>query len=432
MGDGFRRRTYIGGLSGGLAALAGCGGLRDQGDGDETASAAASESDQPAEDDSSPARVRRAAPGEVQAVVDAVADEGGGIVRLEAGERYAEGSAIHVRPDVVLDGNGAVLAVEGGEDGCFLDTGSAVVDARFDLGPAGEDARGVVLDSSRSEHGKYSIGGERDTSASFHGVVLGDSEDVSSTGIELVSDGGAFDSVHDSGITMGCRFAGAVAHCETGVRAVASAGGWINSVRFDLDLSSNVVGFLHEGSGDGMVLSDLRGAIQTPWQEGATGVRNVTDQPSVTVYGRIWDADPEREQRAIEGPGITVVSDLAATHTEAARDAAGSYGLAPGRDGFRFVEYGDGGELVLRPSDAGAVLESGDARLLLGEQGQVRPQPGGSFLQLLGENLAEREGEEWWELAIDDGSNTDSGAPALGIWHAGEWHLIEPSSTVSP
>jgi|GEM_PF-4366658 len=462
--DRVRRREYVASLTGGLVGLAGCGAFGDgettesraeTADGDRrgtTASATqTAEAGSETPDDQSgggddgddaaenggdgrngAGRVRYAPPGDVQATIDAVADAGGGVVRLQAGRTYDEGATVRVRPGVTLDCNRAVIEISGDRDGLFLDTGAAVVDGRVDVTASGYASSAVVLDTTRSTHGKYNAGGERDTSASFEGHVLGDADDPRGAGLELVSDGAAFESVHDAGITMGCRFSGTVAHFEHGVRADVRNGGWINSVRFDLDLSGNRVGFLHTGTGDGYLLSDLYGAIQTSWHQGAAGVRNETDQPSVTVYGRIWDADPDRDQHAVEGPGIAVVSDLAATHAETAADAAGSTGLDLWGDGVQFVDYGSGSKLVVRPSEAGVVLETaGGTRLLLGADGQVRPQPGRGYFQMLGEDLSERSGTNWWELAVDDGTNTDSGDPALALWYAGEWLLFESTASVT-
>jgi hypothetical protein len=97
------------------------------------------------------------------------------------------------------------------------------------------------------------------------------------------------------------------------------------------------------------------------------------------------------------------------------------------------VEYGRGTTFTARPSEAGVLFEcAGGAQLLLGADGQVRPQPGGSYLQVLGEDLSQRAGTNWWELAVDDGTNTASGDPALALWYAGEWLLFESTATVSP
>ena len=456
--DRLRRREYVAEMAGGLAAFAGCrrhGGEASTGRGSDTDRPASGERaptdrspptasgdgdgrDRTGEDrsDAFPdgaGRVRYAPPGDVQSTIDAVADAGGGVVGLQAGRTYDEGEPVHVRPGVTLDGNRAVLEVSGDHDALFLDTGSAVVDGRVDVTARGYTSSAVVLDVTRSTHGKYNAGDGRDTSASFAGHVLGNANDVGGVGIELVSDGDAFDSVREAGITMGCAFGGTVAHFDRGVQAAVRNGGWINSVRFDLDLTGNRVGFLHTGTGDGLLLSDLYGAVQTSWHEGSVGVRNETDQPSLTVYGRIWDADPDRGQHAVAGPGITVVSELATEHAATAADAAGSVGLGLRGGALRVVEYGSGTALTARPSQAGVVLECGSgARLLLGADGQVRPQPGGSYLQLLGEDLSQRSSTNWWELAVDDGTNTDSGDPAVALWYAGEWLLFESTATVSP
>jgi len=447
--DRVRRRQYLAGLSGSLAGLTGCEGLendestdspRETGDADATDTSVGSTADADVPDGGDEVeptgeagRVRYAPPGAVQSTIDEVADDGEGVVRLQAGRTYDGDAPVHVRPGVTLDCNRAVVEIAGDHDGLFLDTGAAVVDGRIDVTAADYSSSAVVLDVTRSTHGKYNAGGERDTSASFEGHVLGNVDDVGGNGIELISDGAAFESVHDAGITIGCRLSGTVAHFQRGVRADVRNGGWINSVRFDLELTGNRVGFLHTGTGDGLLLSDLYGAVQTSWHEGAVGVRNATDQPSLTVYGRIWDADPDRSQHAVEGPGVTVVSDLAADHAATAADAGGSVGLDLRGGQLQLVEYGSGSTLTVRPSSPGVVFETdGGTRLLLGEDGQVRPQPGRAYFQMLGEDLGERSGTNWWELAVDDGTNTDSGDPALGLWYAGEWLLFESTASVSP
>ncbi|WP_436907990.1 hypothetical protein [Halosimplex marinum] len=450
-----RRREYVTAMMGGLAALGGCNDLGGDGaptgteptaegtDAAPTGGSTPSQTSEPdADEESGPTegraldegRVLYAEPGEIQATIDEAADgAGGGVVRLQAGRTYDGDAPVRVKPGVTLDCNRAVVEITGDHDGLFLDTGSTVVDGRIDVTADNYSSSAVALDVTRSTHGKYNAGDGRDTAATFEGHVLGNVDDVGGNGIELVSDGAAFESVADAGITMGCRFAGTVAHFERGVRADVRNGGWINSVRFDLELTGNRVGFLHTGTGDGLLLSDLYGAVQTSWHEGAVGVRNATDQPSLTVYGRIWDADPDRSQHAVEGPGVTVVSDLAADHAATAADAEGSVGLDLRGGELRLVEYGSGSTLIVRPSDPGVVFETdGGTRLLLGEDGQVRPQPGRAYFQMLGEDLSERSGTNWWELAVDDGTNTDSGDPALGLWYAGEWLLFESTASVSP
>lgn len=408
-----------------------------------------------------PHRDRVASPGEVQATIDVLAsrsdvgigpDQSRGLVRLKSGLVYDEGSEIHVRPGIVLDFEGAVLTHSHDHNILFMDNGSHARNVRIAVDGDSFTSDAVVLDTTRSIHGKYSIdatGGPQNKHVTVDGTILGDSTQATGgTGVAL-RDGA------DVGITMGCKFDVEIYHVNVGMgfyTGEQAGGSFINFGHVDVSITGCETLINHTGAAPAK--SYVTGDLQ-PTSETEYSIRNQTtnDDVSVTFDGQFWD--PHRaSEYAVAGPHIRIWAKhrpgldrwVRSDHFDGSSGQA-----AVAMYGSRFQLYSGQAdncwEMVNDSNGHLAFVENGQSRIRISEGASGSrvslSNDDGSFVSLVAdgsglfrvENPDSTVGEVYFglkasaphspsgtgDIYVDDGTNTSSSDPG--------WRVDDPADS---
>lgn len=371
-----------------------------------------------------------AKPGEVQAAIDALYEQGvDGVVRLHP-ETYDEGSEIHVKPGVTLDFNGALLTVSGDHNGLFMDNHTEATDVDIEIETASDSfsSDAVVLDSSRiidpdapRHENIYSQAavdlGTGNWGVSIDGILRGNE---AGTGLALrdYGPGGIFTNHIDLDIFF----------FEIGILADNGDGGWINGVDIQTYLQGNRVQIDHRGHGafNTMVYGHMQNGWWTDYE-----IRNQTtnDAGSCTFVGQVWDTAGVNKS-ALAGPNINVITDGHMAH-EMARNSPeagpGTVTTSWHHNKRRVGHANTGSVYQWEYTDDGLVLKHwGTGGLWEWERdGRVGPGDGG-YLGVTPADLSQQAPNAPGELAIDDGSNTSSGKVELAVGQAtgANWYTM--------
>lgn len=378
-----------------------------------------------------------AEPGEIQAKIDQHYDAGNdGVVKLYA-QTYDEGAEIHVKPGVTLDFNGATLTVSGDHNGLFMDNRSAAtnVNIHIEAGPDTFSSDAVVLDSSRIidsdapryenvyTQAGYELGNAKNWGVSIDGQLRGN---IAGTGLALRAYGPG--GIFTNHINLDIYFFDVGILADDGGKGREYKGGWINGVDIWTYLQGNRVQIDHQGDGgfNTMVYGHMQNGWNTDYQ-----IRNQTtnDASSCTFVGQIWDSAGVNKS-GLAGPNINVLTANHMAH-ELARNSPeaeqGSITTSWHHNKRRVGQASTGDVWQWEYADDGLVLKQwGTGGLWQWERGgRVGPGDGG-YLQLVPEDLSGRTPDDPGELAIDDGSNTNSGKMELAIGQSsnGEWYTM--------
>jgi hypothetical protein len=348
-----------------------------------------------------------------------------GHVYLKPAAEYDEGAEIHVKPGINLHGNGGTITHSGDHNLIFLDNGAHARNLQLDVDHtvATSASSAIVLDTTRSREGKYSVGASSspvDSHASASGTILGNGTPAMHA-LELNDDATA------GPITMGCWFDFEIFAMNDAIRLDST--NFINGVRFSGDITSCVNHIHHLGNSPAD--NTFRGTMQCGFNT-SRAIWNETTADSISVWGMVWDPQ-NAATNAIVGPNIKVLSQGQGGLGEHSDGSAGQKALFLTNGSVIFDDLTNNETWEWDNGFNGAL----NIRNNSGLQQQWKPD-GSCTLQ--GNRLAgishignisvkstppSIAGSGGWYL--DDGTNTDSGNPAIGVTTDGgsTWNYMD-------
>jgi hypothetical protein len=356
--------------------------------------------------------------GSIQAAIDKVADGGDGhsVVRLFPRTYYNEGSEIHLRPDVILDFNGAFLVLGSDHNGIFVDNGSQIRNATIKVNTNGKyTSSAVVLDTSRSEYGNYVVTRWR-SGVYVDATIEGERKD--GRGLEL-------NDAASKGITLGVRFNLNIVACDTGVYADTGSG-YINGIEARLTIMNPRIGLDIQGNGE--FKSTLYGAIQ-PVNDTEIGIRNAAGNPEPTWHGEVWDGR-KFTNNALVGEHITVIGQTCQSLKGDTDGSSRQMGISFRSGRMNMFDYENDNKWMM-DNDADHFRIScvdGDGNtnryLRIRQDGTVKIAREGR-LRIPPEDIRYRKPRRGGEVAVASNAVTSSSGPelAVGGW-GGNWNLM--------
>lgn len=253
-----------------------------------------------------------AEPGELQAVINAVEADGGGLVKLYSNRTYDPAAEVHVKPGVRLDCNGATFLLTSDIDYFFLDNNTRLYNlyAQLDSGLTLSNTNAVItLDSSRASdpyrafigsaakvHNATIFGNSNDSGTALR-LTAGNSQSITiGTQFTDLKIGRMGHGIHfdcgDSAATefVAADFSGlAIAGCVKQIRQTGTAGHAVSTIFGTLQCGATVTDnvIINEGSVDFSVnffgtLFDAQQANATPLVGGGI---NCLLLPKASDYG---------------------------------------------------------------------------------------------------------------------------------------------------
>lgn len=347
-----------------------------------------------------------------------------GHVYLQPDAEYDDGGEIHVKPGVILHGNGGTITHSGDHNLIFLDNGAHArglqLDVDHTLSTSASSA--IVLDTTRSRDGKYSIDGSSspvDSHATASGTILGDGggSDPTMHGLELNDD------ATEGPITIGCRFDLEIFAMNDALRFDST--NFINGVQFNGNITSCVTHIHHIG--DSPAINKVNMVQQAAFNTDQV-IWNETSQDSVFLSRKSWDPS-NSDNTAYRGPNISFFANTKANYGDHADGSSGVRALAIKNGSIYMTDVTNNEKWEFNNGFNGAMnIETSN-----GLQFQIKPD---GFFGMQGSNSAisgvdrfqnmdlkssppSNPGSGDWYL--DDGTNTSSGNLGIRIYDGSSW-----------